>query len=250
MFDSSRDAPDLEIAKRVLPKPLYKAIKHLFAQRLPDVALVGGTALSGFYAGHRRSDDLDLFCKTELGKITALQAVRSLSTQGAVVQETMNTPHYFRALCEWEGHSFTVDVVLDSNLFRVGEFSAIEGGLVASLKTILRMKAATLVSRCSEKDLYDLYWLFHHLKQPLSMKEFCELAQSVDAGATPEGMLLSLAGAQISKNACDFCTQETPAQGFAKIQSLRKELIRDLKDYGTHNGKAVLQDTIKRARRL
>ena len=45
--------------------------------------LVGGTALAGYYAGHRRSDDLDLFVRDEAACRAAVLAVKSLVTLGA-----------------------------------------------------------------------------------------------------------------------------------------------------------------------
>lgn len=56
--------PRAELAARFLPAPLWRGLSHVFAQGLSDTMLVGGTALAGFYAGHRRSDDLDLFVGT------------------------------------------------------------------------------------------------------------------------------------------------------------------------------------------
>ena len=58
-----RTKPSLELAKKGLPAPLYQCLEYFFQQDIPSLILVGGTALSGFYAGHRRSDDLDLFTK-------------------------------------------------------------------------------------------------------------------------------------------------------------------------------------------
>ena len=37
--------------------------------------------------------------------------------------------------------------------------------MVATAETLLKMKAATLVSRASEKDLYDLAWFFEQDEQ-------------------------------------------------------------------------------------
>ena len=53
--------PQSSLAEQVLPGPLYQALTHVFGQGVSGCMLVGGTALAGYYAGHRRSDDLDLF---------------------------------------------------------------------------------------------------------------------------------------------------------------------------------------------
>ena len=59
--------PESGLAAEVLPPPLYRALTHVFAQGIDGAMLVGGTALAGYYAGHRRSDDLDLFTGEHAG---------------------------------------------------------------------------------------------------------------------------------------------------------------------------------------
>lgn len=56
--------------------------------------------------------------------------------------------------------------------------------IVAALRTLLAMKTAALLSRCAEKDLYDLLWLLGRYKE-LSLPEVIELGASVDAGVVP-----------------------------------------------------------------
>lgn len=46
------------------------------------------------------------------------------------------------------------------------------------------MKTSALLSRCAEKDLYDLLWLLGRYKE-LSLPEVIELGASVDAGVVP-----------------------------------------------------------------
>jgi hypothetical protein len=70
--------PDERIAKKALPAPLRSAIEAVFAGGLENVALVGGTALSGYYAGHRRSDDMDLFTKDSIAQELAVRRVKEL----------------------------------------------------------------------------------------------------------------------------------------------------------------------------
>ena len=72
-------APDSRLAQRVLPDPLYRALTHVYAQRISGCMLAGGTAISGYYAGHRRSDDLELFAKDEDAHRAAVLAARSLA---------------------------------------------------------------------------------------------------------------------------------------------------------------------------
>ena len=48
--------PKSRLAADVLPAPLHRALTHVFSSGLSGCMLVGGTALAGYYAAHRRSD--------------------------------------------------------------------------------------------------------------------------------------------------------------------------------------------------
>jgi Nucleotidyl transferase AbiEii toxin, Type IV TA system len=222
--------PSLELARRVLPAPLLRALQHIFAQRLSATVLVGGSALAGFYAGHRRSDDLDLFSQTPPAQRAAVLATRSLEQLGATLFDAYETEQYFHLSCALEQHRFTVDAVLDPGLFE-GEVVGVElaGGVrVASLRTLLRTKAATLVSRCSEKDLYDLIWLLERCE--LDIGALMALGASVDGGVDAEAVLISLTSATLSEQACAFGVTEaqTPRVIFDEVTAFRRALEEDL----------------------
>src|SRR5262245_41974283 len=124
--------PDSKLAARTLPPPLYRALTHVFAQRIKGCMLVGGTALAGYYAGHRRSDDLDVFAADESSWQATVLAVKSLRRLGAAIEERQSSAQFYSATCELDGHPFTVQVVLDSNLFSAGGSQrAADGVLVA-----------------------------------------------------------------------------------------------------------------------
>ena len=78
--------------------------------------LVGGTALAGFYAGHRRSDDLDLFTGSTTAFTQTVLAVRSLRALGVELHEVAHSNQYLRAVCNHRELAFTVDVVLDEHV--------------------------------------------------------------------------------------------------------------------------------------
>ncbi len=223
-------APQSALARKVLPPPLLKCIERIFAQKLEGTALVGGTALSGYYAGHRRSDDIDLFSSGETPFRAAVLAVKSLEKSGAVFSNLLQSAQYFHANCLYSEQRFTIDVVLDENLFRVGQFESVEKGVtVATLETLLRMKSATLVSRAGEKDLYDMQWLLKHF--PLGPAEWIALGQSVDLGMNPQSILASLAGKKLREEACDFGMGVSPAEIFKSVSAFQKKLIQELVDY-------------------
>lgn len=217
-------APDSRLARRVLPGPLYRALTHVFAQGISGCMLVGGTAISGYYAGHRRSDDLGLFARDRDAHRASVFAVRSLADAGAKVDEVLGSAQYFKASCLLDGHPFTVDVVLDSNLHAVGESHAADDGVaVAGVGTLLRQKAATLVSRCGEKDLYDLIWLFQ-ANPGLDLSHLIDLGSQIDAGLTAEAALASLLGTEPSRSSCGFSLTQTPDEVLKEISVLKRNL--------------------------
>jgi hypothetical protein len=240
--------PDSKLAARTLPAPLYRALKHVFAQGITRCMLVGGTALAGYYAGHRRSDDLDLFAGDEPSWRAAVLAAKSLGSLGAAIEERQSSSQFYSATCELDKHLFTVQVVLESNLFVFGSFHrAADGVLVADVPTLLKMKAATLVSRCAEKDLYDLLWLLR--REPgLTLERLVELGSQVDGGMSAEAALTSLVGTTVSKGACAFSRTESPGAVFRKISSLKKELERGFERIAREQPAPPIGELIRRLR--
>jgi len=222
----AQDQPDDKLAARVLPAGLYSALRHVFAQRVRRCMLVGGTALAGYYAGHRRSDDLDLFAADAGAFRAAVLAVGSLRDIGTAVEARQSTPQFFDALCSVEEHTFTAQVVLDPNVFAVGRSVVADDGVaVADLSTLLKQKLATLVSRCSEKDLYDLSWLFGAFPE-LHTDQLVELGREVDGGMTAETALISLAGTTVKQSACGFSVAQSEAEAFRDVTALKRQLER------------------------
>lgn len=222
--------PQLQLAEQTLPSPLLQSLRHVFLQRLNGCVLAGGTALSGFYAGHRKSDDLDLFTENESAHRSAVLAVKSLTSIGVELKIQNESSQYFDGTGKLEDHLFKVTVVLDSNLFRVGSFVKLPGDIqVVDLETLFKMKAATLVSRCSEKDLYDLIWLFQYFKHR-SIADLIRFGSEVDAGLQAESILISVSGSILRKEACDFSLDpsQTPQKIFDEIQSFKKSILKGL----------------------
>ncbi len=223
--------PESGLAAEVLPPPLYAALRHIFGAALDGVMLVGGTALAGYYAGHRRSDDLDLFTASEPAQRAAVLAVGSLAELGASLADVRSSAHFHHATCHLDGHDFTVQVVLDPNLFAI--HSGVEADdrvLVAALETLLKMKAATLVSRASEKDLYDLAWFFQQ-DGGLDVPTLLALGEQVDRGVNGEAVLISLIGTEPRESACGFSLAKDPEEVHAEVIRTRKALIRGVEAY-------------------
>ncbi len=246
------ERPRIDLAEKVLPPALFKALVHVFSGGLPGTALVGGTALSGFYAGHRRSDDLDLFVPDTASHDATWRAVHSLSGLGAGFSDEFHTARFAKLICSMDGRSFTVDVVLDENLFREGLFHTPGKNLrVAGLETILRMKAATLVSRCGEKDLFDLLWLFERFPDMDYGKLLTE-AQKIDGGATGEAILMAVNSTVLRKEACGFGlrVEDSPENVFDHLNRFQREFLRGLSLHLHGQPAPLMADLVREIRKL
>jgi hypothetical protein len=244
--------PSAKLAEKTLPGPLWQSLVDIFSPGIGDSVLVGGSALSGFYAAHRRSDDLDLITRGRESFRAASLSVKNLQNRGVDLQPAFSSAMYHRTVCERDNHQFTVDIVLDSAFFNVGRWHALEQGLVvASLETLLMTKSAAMVSRASEKDLYDLLWLLDHFPG-LSLDQLIEYGRRIDRGIDRESLLLSLSGTVLREEACDFSLH--PAIGarqvFVQIKSLQNQLVEDLADPGTARPPARLQEIARRVKKL
>lgn len=226
------EEPRLDLAISVLPNELIRALNHIFSHGLSGTALVGGSAISGFYAGHRRSDDLDLFAPTRDAQRQTVRAARRLAEVGIEeVQVYQNIPDFFNANFRIGDYSFKLQVVLDEALHSVATFHDIAHNIrVASLDTLFSMKVAALVGRCSEKDLYDVIWLLAHRFPQCEHAEFLERGYLMDRGVNGETMLMSLTGANLVLEDCDFALDPRLSKQVvhSQITSFRDGLAKGL----------------------
>lgn len=246
--------PKFELAQKILPAGLLKAIIHIFGQGIDGIVLVGGTALAGFYAGHRRSDDIDIFVRDSSAMKATISAIDSLTKIGGLkLKQGQKTPQYYNALFEINKHPFTIDVVVDQNFIRIAQPHVVRGITVASLQDILSMKMATIVSRCSEKDLYDLKWLFEKAFSGLSLTDKFARGFEIDAGLDLESALTSLANAVLHVRACGFAIDHGVSAKivYDEIEAFRvnlaKGIIRELK---AHPKSSTLSEVIAKLKSL
>lgn len=220
--------PFSTMSSKSTPLAIRHALEQIFANAGEGLWLVGGSALAGFYAEHRRSDDLDFFVMDEPAFTAAILAVHSLTKKGAALSNERRTPNYFHADVKFKGHPFTVDIVLDEHMHDIGKASETKQGMwVARLPTLFAAKAACLISRCSEKDLFDLHWFFSKLGG-IDVQELVEAGSSIDGGLTTETLLISLEGAILRKDACHFLlpsSKMTVDDAYRNILKLRQDLI-------------------------
>src|SRR3989338_5652910 len=88
--------PFAAISQKTSPEPLRWALREVFSQSGEGIWLVGGTALAGYYAEHRRSDDLDLFAISSDAHRAAVLATRALGKSGAKFTKETSTPNFYK----------------------------------------------------------------------------------------------------------------------------------------------------------
>jgi hypothetical protein len=162
------------------------------------------------------------------------------------------TAQYLEAIGKLEGHLFKITVVLDANLFRVGKSVLLPNPLqIADLNTLFKMKAATLVSRCSEKDLYDLMWLFAYFPER-TFADLIALGSEIDGGVRGEAVLSSVSGAVLRKEACDFALDKkiTRDRILGEIKSFRKEILKGIAAHLASEPALPLGSLVKKLERL
>jgi hypothetical protein len=246
-FESIR--PFNIISKTAVSQTIEDVLIHVFKHIETGLWLVGGTAIAGYYANHRQSHDIDLFASDKDTHHASLLAIQSLKQEGAIFLNEQHTPWYYRSLVKFHDYEFNIDLVLDPNVFQVGHAHKLDYGImVADIKTLFAMKSACLVSRCSEKDLYDLHWIFTSAENVL-IQDLVTLGSQIDAGLTIESLLISLRGTLLRKEACSFLlpdSAETASHVYETIVAFKNTLISRLLDYeskkpSSHDAKIILQ---------
>lgn len=226
--------PRDHISTTAIPVAFGEALRFIFQTAAGGVWFVGGSALSGYYAEHRISDDIDLFTAGHAEQESAVRAVKALTSAEAILTRESSTPLFYRADVKFKNHSFTASVVLDENVHRVGHALQTQDSVwVADFQTLLSMKLACLVSRCSEKDLFDLDWMFDKAGFP-SAEEIISMGQRMDSGLNLETLIVSIAGTALRKEACQFLlptSELTVDSAYQKIVKLQKVLLKMFLDY-------------------
>jgi hypothetical protein len=119
--------------------------------------------------------------------------------------------------------------------------------VVANPGTLLKMKAATLVSRASEKDLFDLGWFFEQ-DDAIDVPTLIASGQEIDGGMNGESLLISLVGTELRKSACGFSVTRSPEQVFAEVTRVQKGLIQGVESYLRQQSPPPIAELIRRLR--
>jgi predicted nucleotidyltransferase component of viral defense system len=164
------------------------AIQKKILARLKDVPeldafyLTGGTALSAFYLGHRKSDDLDLFTsEEELIQRFSLKIEEALKKAGFIAERKRGFRSFVELAISAGSESTVIHIALDSPsrldpLISAREFSGLK---IDSLRDMAANKVLALFGRATLRDFVDVFFL---VKEKYEKIDLIQMAQKKDPG--------------------------------------------------------------------
>ncbi len=193
-----------------------------FFQRESRFFLTGGAALSGFYLGHRETNDLDLFVLQDVldeGVAEVNEVSREL---GGNVQPILTSPDFRRLLLRRGAETVVIDLVRDrvAQLVAEKDKAVINGIRIDSPEEILANKLCALLSRAEVRDLVDACALE---TAGYRIEDAIPAAAKKDAGLTPAQLSWVLSQIHLGPDL-------TPAGGIsrAELQQYLDDLVRRL----------------------
>jgi predicted nucleotidyltransferase component of viral defense system len=175
-----------------------RELLEAFFRRAPAFYLTGGAALAGFYLGHRRTEDLDLFT-TEDALESGERALQEAADElGSSVERLQTAPDFRRRLVRRSHESLVVDLVRERAT--AGQRTKVQRGIVRldSAEEILANKLCALLSRAELRDLVDVMALE---KEGLRIEESLPDAMRKDGGLTPAQLAWVLSELRIGDDA-------------------------------------------------
>lgn len=164
-----------EIQKRILGH--LKDIPELDA-----FYLTGGTALSRFYLGHRKSDDLDFFTtEEELLQPVSLKIEDALRKTGADVERKRGFRSFVELTVSVPPESTIIHLALDSPYRLDPTITADEfpGLRIDSLRDLASNKLLSLFGRAALRDFVDVFFL---AKERFAKNDLILMAKKKDPG--------------------------------------------------------------------
>lgn len=177
---------------------LQREILQEFFKRQKGFFLTGGAALAEYHLGHRGTEDLDLFTRSNLldeGDACLAAVAREICAE---IESLRTAPDFRRRLVRRGDESVVVDLVLDRTPHgdepqqRHGEV------IVDPPGEILANKLCTLLSRAELRDLVDVLVLE---RAGYDLERALILATQKDAGMTPAQLAWVLSQIRIGEDA-------------------------------------------------
>jgi hypothetical protein len=179
-------------------RPFQRELLEAFFRRAPAFYLTGGAALAGFYLGHRRTEDLDLFTTEEALESGEHALQEAADELGASVERLQTSPDFRRRLVRRGDESLVVDLVRERAT--AGQRAKVQRGIVRldSAEEILANKLCALLSRAELRDLVDVIALE---RAGLRLEEVLPDAMCKDGGLTPAQLAWILSEMRIGDDA-------------------------------------------------
>jgi len=160
---------------------LQRDLLVAFFERQEGFFLTGGAALSGFYLGHRTTDDLDLFAPPGASLDDAARALSAAAISlGGTTEAVKTFPEFRRLLARRGEESCVVDLVVDRAPMLDVDKPARGRIRIDTMREIAANKISALLGRAEIKDLVDLRDL---LDAGISIESALADASSKDASA-------------------------------------------------------------------
>jgi hypothetical protein len=168
-----------------------------FFEREDRFFLTGGAALAGYYLGHRKTQDLDLFTTEDHLEegVSALAAVAR--ERGASLEAIQTAPDFRRFLVRRGEESLIVDLVREWAPQIFAEKRLFHGVRVDPPEEILANKLCTLLSRSELRDLVDVRALE---AAGYPVERYFEAATRKDGGLTPAQLAWVLSDVRIGED--------------------------------------------------
>ena len=137
----------VNLRKELIPDSLWQLLIRLLAmEELADFFLVGGTALA-LRLGHRKSEDIDLFCPHDFNANVVSEALRDRFKPERLYWET-NTVNAFI-------NGIKTDLLTHPYAL-LEDWADVDGIRIASLPDIAAMKLNAISGRGLRKDFWDI----------------------------------------------------------------------------------------------
>ncbi len=221
-MDSSRPPSRLTLLQRDLLEAFFARERRLF--------LTGGGALSGFYLGHRTTEDLDLFTPPgpDLADVTRAldEAARSV---GATMAPQTTYIDFRRFLVRRGDEICVVDLVIDRTPPIDAEKTSFGTIIVDTKREIAANKIVTLLSRSEIKDLVDLIML---AESGADLDQAIMDARKKDGSAEPATLAWLLEQIEIGPEA-----RLPGAMAPERVLLMRDNLVRHLRRMAFENAR-------------
>lgn len=203
--------------------PLQIELLEAFFAREQLFFLTGGAALVGYYLGHRRTADLDLFATREASIDQGVRSLRAASDAIGAGVESLQESQDFRRFAVRRGADLTiVDLVIDRAPQAFAEKQRVGDVRLDPPREIAANKICTLLDRMEVRDLVDLKLL---LASGITLRDALSDARKKHAGADPGTLAWLLGEFQIP---AEHPTLAEAGVTAAELEAFRQELIDEL----------------------